>query len=214
VPSDKDLQNMRVNYRRAILDEASAPPAPGEFFRQWLGEAIQVACDEPNAFVLSTVRDGRPRSRVVLLKGGGEDLVFYTNYDSDKGLELGQRPWACATFLWLPLERQVRVEGEITRATVEMSDAYFASRPHGSKIGAWASPQSRVVDSRAVLENAFAEANEKFPEGQAVPRPPHWGGFVLRPQSWEFWQGRENRLHDRLRYRREGDMWVKERLAP
>lgn len=214
MPSDEELRNMRVNYRRAALDEAIVPATPGALFRQWLAEALQGGCDEPNAFTLATVKDGKPRARVVLLKGGGDDLVFYTNYESDKASELEQRPWGSATFLWLPLERQVRVEGEITRASVEMSDAYFASRPHGSKIGAWASPQSRVVDSREMLETAFQRARERFPEEAAVPRPAHWGGYVLRPTSWEFWQGRENRLHDRIHYRSEASGWVKERLAP
>ena len=176
---------------------------------------MQGQCDEPNAFTLSTIDAGRPRGRVVLFKGFHKTgIVFYTNYHSPKGHELKALPMAAATFLWLPLQRQVRIEGRIEQIPEEMSDSYFSKRPYGSQIGAIASPQGKVVSSRKELEDAFNHTKNFFPEGKPVPRPKTWGGFVLVPDRWEFWQGRANRLHDRIIYLEENGTWAKKRLAP
>ncbi len=211
----QELENLRKNYALGRLDEADCPADPMDMFQRWLKEALTSECDEPNAFTLSTVSGGRPRGRVVLLKGlvGGE-LVFYTNYDSPKGKELESAGHAAATFLWLPLQRQVRVEGTIRRAPADMSDAYFASRPHDSQIGALASPQGQVVRDRAVLERSFQLAEEQYPPGTPVPRPANWGGLMIAPTYWEFWQGRRSRLHDRIAYQLTGEVWKRMRLAP
>lgn len=210
-----ELQELRINYKRHQLDEAHVLGTPRAFFESWFQEARDSGCDEPNAFSLSTVQDGQPRGRIVLLKGfHDEGIVFYTNYDSPKAGEIAQAGKASATFLWLPLERQVRIEGVIEKVPTEMSDKYFASRPRGSQVGAWASPQGKVVPSRLALEELFAQAEAKFPAGTKVPRPENWGGFVIRPTRWEFWQGRENRMHDRIVCRSDKGQWIKQRLAP
>lgn len=212
---DGDIEKLRVNYQKDSLDEESTQANPIEQFKVWFSEAQQSQCEEPNAFTLSTIENERPRGRVVLFKGFFEQgIVFYTNYHSPKGHELKEVPFAAATFLWLPLQRQVRLEGRIEKTSEEMSDSYFAKRPYGSQIGAIASPQGKVVSSRQELEVAFAHTKKVFPEGGPVPRPKTWGGFVLIPDRWEFWQGRPNRMHDRIIYVQENGNWIKKRLAP
>jgi pyridoxamine 5'-phosphate oxidase len=183
-------------------------------FRQWLQEAIAAELPEPNAMTLATVDANlRPSTRVVLIKGLDErGIVWYTNYESRKGQELAGNPYAALQFHWVELERVVRVEGRVEKVSGEESDAYYASRPLDSRIGAWASPQSQVIAGRSVLVANAARYGAQFL--LQPPRPPHWGGYRLRPDRWEFWQGRKSRLHDRLRYRLDGLNWVRERLAP
>jgi pyridoxamine 5'-phosphate oxidase len=209
------IADMRKDYGLAGLAERDLAKDPFRQFERWFQEAEAAKIPEPNAMVLSTVgRDHRPSNRVVLLKAtDGRGFVFYTNYDSRKGRELDADPHAALVFPWIALERQVIVEGVVKRVAREESAAYFHSRPRASQLAAWASPQSTVLASRAVLEESYKAMDRKF-AGQEVPLPPNWGGFRLAPDSVEFWQGRRSRLHDRLRYRREtnGD-WVIERLA-
>ncbi|MBO1437856.1 pyridoxamine 5'-phosphate oxidase [Meiothermus sp. CFH 77666] len=209
------LRDLRSDYTYGALSEQDADPNPFRQLQRWLAEALETHLYEPHGMTLSTVgENGRPSSRVVLLRGLDEQgLVFFSNYQSRKGRELASNPWACVNFWWPPLERQVRIEGLVEKAEPELSDEYFASRPYESQIGSAASPQSEVIASREVLEERMAELRARYPE--TVPRPAHWGGFRLRPDTFEFWQGRPNRLHDRLRYRLQPDGgWVIERLAP
>jgi pyridoxamine 5'-phosphate oxidase len=210
-----DLARMREEYAREGLDETAAGDDPLALFARWLDDAVDAHVHEPNAMALATATpEGRPSVRVVLLKGlDARGMTFYTNYDSRKGRELAANPWAAATMLWHPLQRQVRVEGAVARLDAAESDAYFASRPRGSRIGAVASPQSRPVTGRRDLERDFREVEEAY-AGRDVDRPAAWGGYRIAIESVEFWQGRVNRLHDRLRYVRQGGGWSRERLAP
>ena len=209
------ISDLRKSYERAELGEDASHANPFQQFDQWLHEAIQAEIPEPNAMTLATVASNlRPSTRVVLIKGYDQrGLVWYTNYESRKGQEIAGNPYAALQFHWVELERVVRIEGRVEKASAEESDAYYASRPLDSRIGAWASPQSQVVDNRGVLvANAARYAAQYL---LSPPRPPHWGGYRLVPDRWEFWQGRRSRLHDRLRYTLDGDSrWVRERLAP
>lgn len=209
-----NIADLRKSYEKAELNESASHADPREQFTQWLQQAIDGQLPEPNAMTLATVgSDLRPSTRIVLIKGLDErGVVWYTNYGSRKGLELGGNPFAALQFHWVELERVVRIEGVVEKVSDAESDAYFASRPLDSRIGAWASPQSQVIDSRTVLVTNAAKYGAQFL--LQPPRPPHWGGYRLKPERWEFWQGRPSRLHDRLRYRLDAGQWVRERLAP
>ena len=208
------IADLRKSYERAELSEEASHADPLQQFDRWLTEAIAAEIPEPNAMTLATVGgDLRPSTRIVLIKGyDARGIVWYTNYNSRKGQELAGNPWAALQFHWVELERVVRIEGRVHKVDDAESDAYYASRPLDSRIGAWASPQSEVISGRDVLvKNAALYAAKHL---LSPPRPPHWGGFRLVPDRWEFWQGRKSRLHDRLRYRLEDGNWVRERLAP
>ena len=198
------------------LDESVLPADPLALVSDWLATAVAAGVPEPNAMVLSTVTgEGRPRARSVLLKELGPDgFVFYTNRTSAKGQDLAANPWACLLFPWFALQRQVIIQGPVSPLSTGDSEPYFHSRARGSQLGAWASRQSSVIGSRAELDDRYARLAERWPDGTQVPMPSFWGGYRLRPGTIEFWQGRANRMHDRLRYRREGARWVIERLAP
>lgn len=209
------LADLRKSYELGELDESETSSEPLHLFTMWLEQAINAQVPEPNAMTVATVgADGRPSTRIVLIKGFDADgLVWYTNYESRKGRELSMHPFAALQFHWVELERVVRIEGRVERTSDEESDAYFRSRPLDSRLGAWASPQSQVIGSRAVLVVNAAKAATQY--GLHPPRPPHWGGYRLSPERWEFWQGRKSRLHDRLVYARQsGGEWIKQRLAP
>lgn len=212
---NKDVAKLRRDYTRAGLSEEDLAGSPVEQFRIWLDDAFAAELNEPYAMTLATATgDGTPSARVVLLRGYDErGFVFYTNYDGRKGEELGANPKAALVFYWAELERQVRVEGDVVRVSEMESDEYFSSRPRGSRIGAWASEQSRGLESRAALEEKVREIEERYPD--EVPRPPFWGGYRVVPILVEFWQGRESRLHDRLVYERGGgEGWIVHRLQP
>ena len=206
---------LRKEYTRAGLAESDANPDPIAQFRRWFDDALAAGLREPNAMTLATATpDGRPSARVVLLKGFDErGFVFYTNYEGRKGEELEENPYCALVFYWAELERQVRVEGRVSRVPKRESDEYFGSRPRGSRLGAWASEQSRPVGGREVLEERLRALEAEY-DAREVPRPPFWGGYRVEPEVIEFWQGRENRLHDRLVYRRSGGGWGRERLQP
>lgn len=212
----RDLRDLRHEYAARGLAESDLDPDPISMFRQWMDEAIDAGIGEPNAMVVATVSaEGRPASRMVLLKGVEErGFVFYTNYDSRKGRELATNP-ACALLLpWHDLERQVRIEGTASRLSTEENQAYFSSRPRESQLGAWSSPQSRPVSSRQELDEEYDTVQARFADTEEIEVPPFWGGYVVDPESVEFWQGRQGRMHDRLVYRRVGSGWAVERLAP
>ena len=213
-PNETNLADLRKDYALSALDELQVAALPLTQFRLWLDEALAAQCPEPSAMSLATVgANGRPSSRIVLLKEVDQrGLVFYTNYDSRKGHDLAANPHAALLFHWIELEREVRIEGRVVRAQAAAADAYFASRPLLSRIGAIASPQSDEISGRAWLEQRFAEAEARL--GQSPPRPQNWGGYRLIPQSFEFWQGRRSRLHDRIAYIAQADDWKIARLAP
>lgn len=210
------VADMRKEYMQAGLSEADVHENPMVQFDRWFQQALAGNVHEPNAMTLATVdANGRPAARIVLLKGYSDaGLVFFTNYESRKGQALAVNPWAAVIFYWPELERQVRVEGAVSKATAADADAYYQSRPLGSRLGAWASPQSRVIADRQVLADNLEMATKQF--GERVPRPPFWGGYVVVPDRMEFWQGRPSRLHDRICYRRDAQTapWTRERLAP
>ena len=209
-----NIADLRKSYEKAELSEDASAADPLQQFERWLNEAIHSEVPEPNAMTVATVASNmRPSTRVVLIKGyDARGIVWYTNYDSRKGQELAGNPFAALQFHWVELERVVRIEGRMEKISEADSDAYFHSRPLDSRIGAWASPQSQVIDGRTVLVTNAAKYAAKFMLNP--PRPPHWGGYRLVPDEWQFWQGRKCRLHDRLRYRFNEGEWIRERLAP
>ncbi|UAY52261.1 pyridoxamine 5'-phosphate oxidase [Ferruginibacter albus] len=210
------IADIRTEYKLQSLAESDVAANPVEQFSKWWDAAIKSNIDEVNAMTLATATPtGKPFARIVLLKGFDEKgFSFYTNYESDKGLELASNPQAALLFFWKELQRQVRIEGTVEKLSAEESDVYFASRPEGSRIGAWASPQSKVVSTRNELEESFLAYEKEF-KGKDIPRPPHWGGYRIVPKQIEFWQGRPNRLHDRIQYSLQKDNnWKIERLAP
>lgn len=210
----KHLKHTRVQYDKGILAENHLDADPISQFEIWMQEAIQSGMADPNAMDLCTVHLGKPSSRIVLLKEVDKrGFVFFTNYLSRKGFEMEKNPHVCLNFFWPALVRQVRIEGVISHVSPEESDEYFMSRPRESQIGAWASDQSQRLESRQVLEDRVKELMDKF-EGQSIPRPPHWGGYLVRPERIEFWQGRLNRLHDRFVYELEDGNWSVFRLFP
>jgi len=211
----ENLQNLRQDYRSAQLNENDVQADPMKQFEKWFADAINAQLYEPNVMTLATAdSDSKPSARIVLLKGFDENgFVFFTNYESKKGQELIENPQAALVFFWAELERQVRIEGVVSKVDAQTSTDYFHSRPLGSQIGALASPQSTVISDRSILEEKVAELTAKY-EGQEIPRPSNWGGYLLEPTYLEFWQGRTSRLHDRIAYDLSEGGWVISRLAP
>lgn len=213
-PMGDAFEQVRTRWQTEGLDERRLAEDPFEQFRRWMDDCVAVGLHEPEAMVVASVADdGMPSARHVLLKELDHGFVFFTNYDSRKGLELDGHPQAAVCFPWNLVSRQVRAVGPVERVSAAESDAYFATRPRGAQIGAWASRQSEVIDDRATLESWVAAAEARF-DGADVPRPPHWGGYRIVPVEVEFWQGRPARLHDRIRYRRTADGWQRDRLSP
>lgn len=213
--TDKNIADIRKDYKLRSLLETDIDLNPINQFQQWWNEAIKSNIEEPNAMTLATsTSKGKPSARIVLLKGlNNEGFIFFTNYESKKGLELEENPNAALIFFWKELERQVRIEGTVKKISEKESDEYFIIRPELSRIGAWSSPQSKVIKNREVLEEMFKKYTLQFSDGVII-RPPHWGGYIVKPEVIEFWQGRRNRLHDRLQYTLSNDKWIIERLAP
>lgn len=213
--NEQELNSLRKEYSLKSLSETEVKPSPFDQFEQWMREAVDAKLPEPNAMTLATSTfEGKPSARVVLLKHfSTEGFSFFTNYESRKAKQLLQNPYAALVFYWPELERQVRIEGKVQKASDSQSDQYFKTRPEGSKIGAWASPQSAVIPNRKYLERLMADFEEEF-KGKPIKRPPNWGGYVLAPTLFEFWQGRPNRLHDRIQYTLVNNVWKIERLAP
>lgn len=211
----KDISAIRKEYLITQLNEDDVQSDPLKQFEQWLNEAVESNVNEPTAMTLATSTfEGKPSARVVLLKGvSPEGFSFFTNYDSKKGKQILQNPYGALVFFWPELERQVRIEGKVSKLTDKQSDEYFKTRPEGSKIGAWASPQSQVIPNRKYLENLKSDFHEEFSK-RTIKRPPNWGGYVLAPTCIEFWQGRADRLHDRIQYTLTNGVWTIERLAP
>lgn len=212
--STKNIADIRQEYLLAALDEATVGKDPLAFFKKWFDDAVSSEVGEANAMTLATVdKEMQPHARIVLLKGLEQDgFVFYTNYDSDKGHQIADNSRASIVFFWKELERQVRIEGRLEKTSAAESDQYFHSRPKGSQLGAWSSPQSKKIISRDILEEHFNEFQQKYPDN--VPRPEYWGGYRLMPHKIEFWQGRGNRMHDRIVFEKLGDIWDKYRVAP
>jgi len=211
---NEDIAGIRRDYKlKNLLEEAVEADAMQQF-KAWWHQAINSNIDEVNAFTLATCINNNPHARIVLLKDVADDgFIFFTNYESNKGQQLSANPYAAITFFWKELERQVRIEGTVEKISKEDSDAYYNIRPFESRLGAWASPQSRVISSRAVLDDNMQQLSKKFDEN-AIERPAHWGGYIVKPATIEFWQGRSNRLHDRLLYTKQNNSWKIERLAP
>jgi pyridoxamine 5'-phosphate oxidase len=209
------IKSLRTNYSKHSLDEKEVNADPLRQFELWMKEAIEAKVNEPHAMVVSTVdKNGKPSSRILLLREvSDKGFSFYTNYHSRKGSDIEQNPFVCLNFFWPELERQVRVEGKLSKQTDRESDEYFETRPRESQLGAWVSTQSHVLKSREELERKFAETEQKF-SGKPIPRPPYWGGYNLKPERLEFWQGRPHRLHDRIQYTINMDSWKIERLFP
>lgn len=210
------IADLRKDYSKASLDIADVLPDPMKQFEKWFNEAVNAQVMEPNAMNLATVSEsGKPTSRIVLLKGiEDQHFVFYTNYQSVKGRDLEKNPACALTFFWPELERQIRIEGTAERVAASQSEAYFQSRPRGSQIGAWASPQSAIIDSRDILEERATQLEKKFEGQSALPKPNQWGGYKVLPLVVEFWQGRPSRLHDRIQYTKVDSKWKTYRLAP
>ena len=208
------IADIRTDYKLQTLNEADVAINPFQQFTKWWNQAIQSKVTEVNAFTLATAsKTGKPSARIVLLKGYDENgFVFFTNYNSHKGQELIENPNAAIVFFWNELERQIRIEGTVEKISQQESEEYFHARPAGSQIGAWASPQSTVIPNREILEKNETEYKNKF--GENIPKPPHWGGFIIKPVLFEFWQGRSSRLHDRIQYTPQNNNWKIERLAP
>lgn len=212
---NRDVTELRKDYELDSLNIEQVANNPIDQFDTWFQDAVNANIAEPNAMTLATSENNRPSARIVLLKGfDRKGFIFYTNYESRKGKQLLNNSFAALTFFWAELERQVRVEGKTEQIPSDQSDEYFLSRPRGSRLGAWASPQSQLIASREILSKRMEELQKQYPEGSIIPRPTHWGGFCVTPYRIEFWQGRKSRLHDRVLYELTNDQWAISRLAP
>ena len=213
---NRDIQHLREDYKYGHLMEDQVPSNPIELFHKWFNDAQLANLPEPNAMTIATVnKEGKPSARIVLLKEFSKDgFTFYSNYDSRKGQDLISNPFIAVVFLWIEIERQVRIEGTVSKLPESKSTQYFHTRPKGSQIGAWASPQSQVITDRSILEDEHKRLTGQYKDAETLPKPPNWGGYIIEPTMIEFWQGRSSRLHDRLRYDLRDERWQIERLAP